>query len=286
MKIGKAGVALIMLLAAGRAGADSSCSLSRDDNDYGLRPPRLLQPVQSFSTVLAPNAIVATETQIVDLDLFRTDRAVTISSPITLHLDAGQAFGHRWIEGVVRLCIDHGLTPFEPPEDEEGRSFPTICLEDHDADGRYETIRLFAYRAAPGHGILDGRIDPVRLEPLRDRPSPDSDRYLLYRRLRVVSVTQDRARFISDFAVVGRGEAASDIDYRPASTSEIEVALHEGDVEVSGLKLHLLHVGGSWTATPKGAFSTWAGLYCYDSRIWLFRAPGTVTAKKNPSESK
>jgi hypothetical protein len=285
-KVSKGGMALVLMLMAGRAaGADPTCSPSREDINYMLKSPRLLQPVQSFSTVLAPDAVVATETQALDMVLLQIDRPITTSAPLALHLDAGQTFGRLMIEGAVRPCVYHGTKPFRPPTDEDGRPFPTICLADHDGDGRYESIDLFAYRAAPGHGILQARIDPVRLEPLRDSSAPDLGRYLVHRRLRVVSVAGDRVRFISDFATIVPGSDSGDVHFRPYPSSESEVALREGDVEVSGLKLRLLHVGDSWIATPRGAFSTWVGLYCYDSRIWLLRAPEAAAGKRNSPQS-
>lgn len=283
-KNGKAWIALLTMLAAGTAaGADPPCPGSRDDIDYALQAPRLVQPLQPFSTVLARDAVIGTEADAIDLELLRIDRAVTISAPLPLRLNAGQAFGRLMIEGEVRSCVYHGTSPFHPPIDREGRQFPTICLEDHDGDGRYETVRLFAYHAAPGQGILEGRIDPVRLEPLREVPTPDFARYAIYRRLRVLSVTGNDARFVSDYAVNVPGRGGDEPTYRLLWDSEVEVALHEGDLNVGGLKLHLLHLGDSWTATPTGAFSPWIGLYCYNSRIWLLHAPEARPDKPSSS---
>jgi hypothetical protein len=273
-RMARAGMALTAFLSASiTLGAEPGCSPARDDADFMLAAPRLHHAAEPFSTVLAPDAIVATEVQSVDTDFLRSDRAIAVTTPLSAKFDAGQLFGHRLVDGIVRPCVYRPpMIPYQPPVDEEGRPFPTDCLEDRDGDGRYETILFFAYHAAAGHGIVEARIDPVRLEPLPQAPD-DHARFYLYRRLRVVSVSADRVRLASDIAVGGPAPGRTALNYAAQPASEVEVPLNEGEADVGGLKLRLLHVGGAWTATPRGVFSPWVGLFCGNSRMWVLRPP-------------
>lgn len=245
--------------AAGVGGQDGPCP-ERHEGEYAYAEPRMIQPIAPLSTRLVPGATVATEVQAVGVALLETDRAIDVAAPLVARFPAGTRMGGRLVEGELRPCVYWGREPFQPPVDEEGRPFPTICLHDADEDGAYETIRFFAYRAAPGRGVLEAAIDPVRL-----LPRPEDSMLLAFRRLRVIAVSRDRVRLATEHAVTFDEDAEPSYHSTPAG--EIEFALREGSLAIAGITLEALHLGRHWTVTPSGRFPDWIRFECQGARL-------------------
>lgn len=136
---------LSLLLVGGLAHAESApCPSARDDVDFIYGQPHVAVAPQPLATVLTPGAVIATEVAILAPAIEQSDRAIDVEGPIAVHLPAAQKFGRRVVDGKVLPCVYWGLAAFEPPRDDEGRMFPTICLVAGDGDGSSGTLRFFA----------------------------------------------------------------------------------------------------------------------------------------------
>jgi hypothetical protein len=246
--------------------AEKPCPTARNDTDFVYAQPRLVKPVEPLTTVIAPGAVLASEMQTVDPALRETDGPIAVESPLA-RFAAGTPVGTRLVEGEVRPCIYWGTKPYQPPHDEEGRSFPTICLEDPNGDGAYERVRFFAYGAAAGKGIVESAIKPVRLRPHNREPDPVDSMMRLHRRLRVVAAADDRARLVVEHAYQNAFSGDTEPEYNAGPAFEQEIGLAEGEREVGGVRLNFLKIGEAWTAVPLGGFRPWLTYSCGNARI-------------------
>lgn len=267
--------ALVMLLAiGGKATAQTDvCPTARNETNFVYAAPQRVAEVARLSTRLTPGAIIGTEVQAMNPVLKRTTQPIETTTPLVARFEAGTMFGRKYVEGAIRDCIFWGTNPFQPPVDEDGRPFPTICLEDSDSDGGFETMRFFAYRAAAGRGILETRISPVRFEPHQSIVDMESAHTLAFRRLRVVSIEGNRLRLDIEHALTAPAFRPTEPNFVTAPTA-VDVELHEGTMTLAGLDFHVLHMGQSWTVTPAGDFRRWIGFDCEGMRVRLIDLPG------------
>jgi len=263
-------VAVLILSLAGTATAqDLTCPTARNDVSYVYAPPRMAAEVLRLSTRVEPGAVIAVEIQGADYTLRKTDRVIETTAPLAARFETGTTIGRRQVDGVMRDCVYRGLRPYQPPVDEDGRPFPTVCLEDSDSDGGYETLRFFAYRAAAGRGIIEAAISPVRLLPFPAAADPMESLLLVHRRLRVLSVAGNHARFVVEHAYTYPPRGDVEPSFLSSSAGEVGVELREGALEVAGLRLHAVHLGESWTVTPTGGFRPWIDFVCEGAELRL-----------------
>lgn len=261
---------LSLLLVGGLAHAeDAPCPSARDNVDFIYGQPHVAIAPQPLATVLAPGAVIATEVATLAPAIEQTDRAIDVDGPIAVHLPATQKFGRRVVDGEVLPCVYWGLAAFEPPRDDEGRMFPTICLAAGEKDGSSGTLRFFAYKAAAGKGVFDAPIAPVRLRSV-DESSVPGERLQVHRRLRVASIDDDSVHLINEYAALPIG-ATNEPNFRP-DEGEMIVPLREGPIQAAGLTLTLLSIGDAWSVTPRGDFDPWVRFECDGARVKLGNA--------------
>ena len=258
-----------MVILAGECGAarpDPTCPTQANDAEYAYKDPVLVQPNPKLSTLLAPDAVVALQSASFEPQLQQTSGAISLEAPLKVSFDAGTRVGFRPINGDLMPCVFWGIQAYQPPVDEDGRPFPLICFADSDSDGSYETLRMFAYKAQTGKGIIEAKIKPLKLLP-DTRPVSDKAYVAVYRRLRVSTVDGNRAVFVFEVgSTVASPYGPQQPDYRPEG-QPVPVPLKEGLVEVSGVPLNFARVADQWVATPAGKGRPWIGLECERSRI-------------------
>lgn len=247
------------------APAERACPTQVNDIDFALKDPVQTEPAQ-LSTVLAPGADVAVQLAAFEPELQETTGAISVSGPIKVNFGAGTRIGYRSIDSRRLPCVFWGLEAYEPPVDDEGRPFPAICLIDKDGDGSYEQLRMFAYKAQQGKGIIEAAIAPVKLRP-HHRPVADKPFMQMHRRLRVESIDDRKAVLISELAFTTASPyGPQEPTYRPQG-NPMQVPLREGVTEVGGVPLTLARIGDQWIATPRGNARPWTGLECDRARI-------------------
>jgi hypothetical protein len=253
------------LLSSQSALAQQRCPQTATDGDFALHEPGTRQPLAPFTTLLTADAVLTSESEAYEPDLWETDAPIELNKPVRLALKKATRFGNRFFEGQVHRCVFWGLDAFEPPIDDEGRGFPTICLEDRDHDGGFETLRLYAYKAQPGKGTIETNISPVRLNaysgPVAAKPF-----MTFYRRVRVASVDGERATFRVEFGWLSASPFAP-TEPTFGEPQSLSIPLHEGILTVGGIELNVIRAGDQWSATPTGHSSPWVRLECGGSKV-------------------
>lgn len=264
--------AVVMLAGSAEAALpDRPCPTQVNDTEYAYKDPVLVELNSSLSTLLATDAIVALQSASFEPQLQQTSGAISLEAPLKVAFDAGTRVGLRPIGGKLLPCVFWGIEAYEPPIDEDGRPFPLICLADSDSDGSYETLRMFAYKAQSGRGIIEAKIKPLKLLP-DTRPVSDKAYVALYRRLRALSVDDTRAVFIFEVgSTVASPYGPQEPNYRPDG-QPVPVVLKEGVVDVGGVPLRFGRVADQWIATPAGKGRPWVALECEGSRIKILTA--------------
>lgn len=259
--------AAVLLAGSAEGGLpDRPCPTQVNDTEYAYRDPVLVELNSSLSTLLATDAIVAIQSASFEPQLQQTSGAISLEAPLKVGFEAGTRVGLRPISGKLLPCVFWGIEAYEPPVDEDGRPFPLICLADNDADGSYETLRMFAYKAQAGRGIIEAKIKPLKLLP--DTRSVSDKAYVaLYRRLRVLSVDDTRAVFVFEVgSTVASPYGPQEPKYQPEG-QPVSVVLRQGVLDVAGVPLRFARVADQWIATPAGKGRPWVALECERSRI-------------------
>lgn len=222
-------------------------------------------PLQKLSSVIASDAIVAADSESFEPRLWETDGPLDLQNPVKFHLKPGTLVGEMPFGGQSHKCVFWGLGAFEPPIDDEGRSFPSVCLAQSDKNGATDTLELFAYRAAPGKGVLQVKVKPIHLK-VHDAAIASKPYMTFFRRLRVASVTGNNATFVVEFAFTGASPySPQEPLYRAADT--VAATLHEGVVTVAGIEFNLTQAGDQWMATPTGNSRNWIKFDCGGSKV-------------------
>jgi hypothetical protein len=218
-------------------------------------PRRVDASALPASVPLAVDAVVASETLRLLPVHSKLAGPIAIGPPFNISHPAGTDVPRLLKDDRIRNCLrQRGW--FTPPRDERGEIYPSLCLEDRDGDGLYETAILLPYDQArlPERVV---RIAPVRLAPNSEDAEADPDGHTARRRIRVTHIGPDEVEVVIEqgLALSRRHEIT---DYYSMAEHHLTIPLREGARgSLGGIELRLHRDGTGWRIAATGRFAPW-----------------------------
>ena len=226
---------------------------------------------------LATGAVVAMQIARFDTRRWRSDTAIAAGKPFDVDIPAGARFIGLLdpVEG-ARPCLRRERdTPYTPPKDEAGEIFPTICLHQRDAAGRYTVARFLPHY--PGRAVpREVAIAPVALTPIkRGVDDPLFRAAVAARRLRVVRMDAQTIAIDVEIAVEWSNGAAP-LDAAVLANrafqrvDSLTLPLREGAAATfDGVTVTLRKNRGRWSFALDGALGDWGQVSADGTRLLL-----------------
>lgn len=220
------------------------------------KEPRVVETrIGGPPVTVRPDAVIAGETIVVELDRGAIDGPLKIPKPFGVYFPAGAIVMAGMVRGEVRRCLYLGGDPNDPPRDDRERSM--ICLADKNGDSLFETVRVYSDQ---GKGPpRDFAVEPVGVAPAPSGYTHMADQRLV-QRLRIEAI-DEKSVTIRVERSMGVNFEGTDSTFFPVAPGKVTLPLREGaEADLAGVAMKIESNDGAWSIRTGGAFDRWVSL--------------------------